>query len=133
MDNGEVIPGLNDGYTFLGAKIMEWMSGFIMAMLTAAIFQINITQWAPLLVIIAFFTTTSMAKLRRSFPDEERGIANLCASRLGFSPPGIPRPARIQPFWSGCPIKGYPELKEFNYLGLDEVFSIDEVDDTNYH
>lgn len=132
MDNGEVISGLNDGWTLGGAKLMEWVSGFMSMMIASSILKMNVTAWAPVLALGAFFVTMSLAKLRREFPDEEKGVANLCMSSLGFAPPGIPKPAKIQPYWSASPIRELKETCDFMYLGLDEVFFSKEENEEEF-
>lgn len=122
MDNGEVIPGLNDGWTFLGAKLMEWISGLIMALLVAQMFGLKPTHF-PIFAIVTLGTTFGMRNLRTYFPDEEKGIANMVAANLGFAPPMIPKPAAIQPVWSGAPLKTLAEKKEFVELGLAEALA----------
>lgn len=122
MDNGEVIPGLNDGWTFLGAKLMEWVSGLMMALMIAQMFGLTSTH-APIFAAAVFGTTFGLRNLRQQFPDEEKGIANMVAANLGFAPPKIPKPAGIQPIWSGAPIKTLSEKKEFVELGLAEALA----------
>lgn len=121
-DSGEVIPGLNEGWTLLGAKITEWMSGFLMAMMFHGVTYISIMQFLPVYVIIFFGVTFFLASVRRQFPDEERGVANLTLTRLGFQSPFIPPPASIQPYWSGAPIHEIPEDTDYMFLDLDQVF-----------
>ena len=83
----------------------------------------------PILVGIMIGTTSGLAGLRKAFPDEERGIRNLMMVSLGFAPPGIPKPAAIQPVWSGAPMRELSETKHFSQLGLEEVFRIEESQD----
>lgn len=123
MDNGEVIPGLNEDWTFAGAKIFEWLAGFMAAFLAANMVE-KPGQWMPLLVIIWIGTTLSLAMLRRQFPDEERGLRNMCMVFCGFDPPGIPAPSRLQPFWSGHPQRSLPDKSWYNQLGLEGVYEI---------
>lgn len=128
MDNGEVIPGLNDGWTFLGAKLMEWVSGLIMAMLVGQMFGLKPTDF-PFFAAAVIGTTFGMRNIRNKFPDEEKGIANMVATSLGFAPPKIPKPASIQPIWSGAPLKTLDEKKEFMELGLAQAIAYEEAED----
>ncbi len=125
MDNGQVIPGLNESWTMLGAKLMEWVSGFV-ALICAQelIFKESAGKAMPALMMIWFGTTLGLAALRKRFPDEERGLANMCMVSMGFCPPGIPAPADLQPIWSGCPLRELNEETEFRYLDLDQVFEV---------
>ena len=126
MDSGEVIPGLNEGWTLAGAKFMEWIAGLLSTLIVGSLFGLNPTTWMPLYIIVCLGTVYFLAGLRSQHPDEERGIANLVATKLGFAPPGIPRPARIQPIWSGAPIKELAETTDYSYLDLNEVFDLIE-------
>lgn len=134
MDNGEVIPGLNEDWTFAGAKMMEWMCGFMSLMIVSS-FLDKPAKWAPILCLIMVTMTLGMAALRRQFPDEERGLRNALMVSLGFHPPGLPVPALLQPYWSGAPQRQLDAEKEFMTLGLDKVFPgtvIDLEDDNPY-
>ena len=131
MDNGEVIPGLNDGWTFAGARLMEWASGFVMAVLVQEIFLSNPARTMPVFLGVLIMTTLGMAGLRNSFPDEDRGVRDYFMVLMGMSPPGIPSPANIQPVWSGNRLVKLDDKKEFVELGLLDVFphDIDEEDE----
>lgn len=122
MDSGEVIPGLDEGWTFAGARVMEWASGFVLAMMVQEIFLSSPARTMPLFLSILVGTTFTMAMLRKSFPDEERGVANFFMSQMGICPPGVPPPAEVQPVWSGAPMSALHENKEFSQLGLLDVF-----------
>ena len=122
MDNGEVIPGMDEGWTFAGARVMEWGSGFILAIMVQELCFSTPAKTMPLFLAILVGTTFGMAALRKVFPDEERGVANYFMVQLGICPPGIPAPAALQPLWSGLPMQGLGEKKEFLQLGLLEVF-----------
>ncbi|MCO6432479.1 MAG: hypothetical protein J5J00_16620 [Deltaproteobacteria bacterium] len=133
MDNGEEIPGLNEDWTFAGAKLFEWLAGFMMMLISAEVLVDNPGRSMPLLVGVMVITTTSLASLRRAFPDEERGVRNMVMVACGFPPPGIPKPASIQPLWSGAPLRNLDEKCHFNQLGLGEIFPspiIDEEEDS---
>lgn len=118
MDNGEVIPGLNEEWTLCGATIMEWAAGFVAFMIAGETLVTNISTSMPLLMGLWFATTVGLATLRRRFPDEQRGVANLAVVSLGFCPINIPPPACLQPIWSGAPVKKLDEECRFNQLGL---------------
>lgn len=127
MDDGSVIPGLNEEWTFAGAKLMEWMTGVTTAFLASCLIEKPATAM-PLLVIIMIGTTLAMSSLRRRFPDEERGVMNLVMSSLGFQPIGIPAPARLQPRWSGGRISSLPKECLFVTLDLDTVIDNPELE-----
>ncbi len=129
MDNGEVIPGLSDDWTFMGAKVMEWGSGFVMAMIAHETILGQSSRNMPIFLSILLGTTFLLAGLRKSFPDENRGVANITMVQLGLEPPGIPTPAALQPIWSGAPLKTMDEKKEFIELGLDRVFYEEEEEE----
>ena len=122
MDNGEVIPGLNEDWTLGGAKLAEWIAGFMMFIIASELFFDNIGRNMPQLLIIWVSTTFGLAALRRSFPDEERGIRNSSLTAIGVEPPGIPAPASLQPYWSGAPARELRPECEFSELGLSQVF-----------
>ena len=122
MDNGEEIPGLNEDWTFAGAKLFEWIAGFMMLLISAEVLVDNAGRSMPLLVVVMVVTTSGLASLRRAFPDEERGVRNLVMVSCGFPPPGIPKPAPLQPLWSGAPIHELPSESHFMALKLDELF-----------
>jgi hypothetical protein len=128
MDNGEVIPGLNEDWTFAGASLFEWLSGFVAMILASSAFA-KPAQYAPLLIGIMITTTLALAANRRRYPDEVRGLRNALMSTLGFDPPDIPTPASLQPYWSGAPLRVLPESTEFRQLGLDKVFRREEPKD----
>lgn len=122
MDNGEVIPGLNEDWTFAGAKMFEWMAGFMMLILASEFMFTKPAKQAPVLVCIMIGTTLGLALARRAFPDEERGMRNACMTFLGFSPPGIPSPAFLQPVWSGAPMRDLDEKTQYMVLELHKIF-----------
>lgn len=123
MDDGHVIPALNEDWSFAGAKLMEWMAGLTMAFLTSTAFQ-KPAVWMPFLVLVMIGTTLSLATLRKRFPDEERGVMHLLMTTCGFSPPGIPTPARLQPRWSGGRICTLNKNSMYMQLELDEIIQM---------
>lgn len=123
MDNGEVIIGLNEDWNLLGAKLSEWIAGFIMFFLSGDLI-FGWTYSMPLLLCIWIGTTLGLASGRKLFPDEERGLRNQFFIVCGFPPPGIPAPASIQPYWSGAPIRKRNEKSEYETLGLTKVFNV---------
>lgn len=129
MDNGEVIPSLNEPWTMGGAKVSEWTSGFVMLIVFQEIFLDSSSRNMPFLLAIWLITTFGMAALRRSFPDEERGLANMCLTAVGIDPPGIPTPSALQPLWSGCPVRALPEDCDYIFLELDKLFESEEDED----
>jgi len=120
MDDGHVIPCLNEDWSFAGAKLMEWMAGLTTAFLCSNMFE-KPAHYMPLLIIIMVGTTLCLASLRKKFPDEERGVMHLFMTVCGFAPPGIPAPARIQPHWSGRRLEALDQRTFFAQLGLDQV------------
>jgi hypothetical protein len=123
MDNGEVIPGLDEGWTFAGARPMEWGSGLVMGMSAQELlFTGSPAATMPYFLGILVGTTLLLRSLRKSFPDEEKGVANYCMAQLGIEPPSIPPPAQLQPLWSGTPLQTMSENKEFVELGLMNIF-----------
>ena len=128
MDNGEEIPGLNESWTFAGAKAGEWISGVVGMLMVSQLFQLNPARTMPLLLITLFGITMLMATLRRRFPDEERGVRNFLMDKLGFAPPGLPPPAGVQPYWSGAPTRKLQQKTWFIRLRLDEVFEEEQKD-----
>lgn len=127
MDNGEVIPGLNEDWTLGGAKLSEWIAGFMMFIIAGELLFDKVGRAMPQLMLIWICTTFGMAALRRNFPDEERGIRNSALTTVGIEPPGIPAPAALQPYWSGAPMREMEESAEFMALGLGEV--LEDLDD----
>lgn len=127
MDNGEEIPGLNEDWMFAGAKLFEWIAGFMALLITSELFVSNASRSMPLLVMVMVGTTFGLASVRRSFPDEERGVRNLVMITLGFEPPGIPKPAQIQPLWSGSPVRAMSQKSNFAQLGLEEIFPSEDL------
>lgn len=127
MDNGEVIPGLNEDWTLGGAKLGEWIAGFMMFIVCSElIFHHNVGRAMPQLMMIWIATTFGMAAMRKGFPDEERGVRNAVMTSVGIEPPDIPAPAALQPYWSGAPLRMIDPKSDFAQLGLDEVLSEDE-------
>ena len=122
MDSGDVIPGLNEDWTFGGCKAMEWMAGLMMALMLGTGLE-KPANYMPFLVLVWIGTTLGLAALRKRFPDEERGVRNLVMASCGFEPIGIPAPARLQPIWSGAPLRSLKENCLFQQLELDQVIN----------
>lgn len=121
MDDGYVIPGLNENWTFAGAKPMEWASGLMAALIFTELFVSNIGRSMPLIMMVLVTVPIVLATLRKAYPDEERGLRNHIMSVLGLEPPDIPSPSNLQPVWSGMRIKELEEKTEFRQLGLDVI------------
>jgi hypothetical protein len=96
------------------------MAGFMTSFLAANMVD-KPAQWMPILVMIWIGTTLGFALLRKKFPDEERGVRNIAMVTCGFEPPGIPAPSKLQPLWSGAPIKAVKDDCLYAQLGLDEL------------
>lgn len=127
MDDGQVIPRLNEDWTFFGAKPMEWASGLIFAMLFVELFlpKNNWGRYMPLIIIVLVGFPITLARLRQIYPDQERGLRNHVMSILGFTPVDIPPPAKLQPVWSGAPYQELEDVKKdckYLQLQLDKVF-----------
>ena len=120
-DDGEVLQGLEEDWTFLGAKMMEWACGLVV-FLMISLFADSAARAMPFMLLGWILTTVSLAGLRKSFPDEERGVRNCIATACGFPPPSIPMPATMQPVWSGSQLREVPKDSEFYALGLNEMF-----------
>ena len=120
-DNGEVLQGLNESWTFMGANAMEWGCG-LLVFLMISLFASSPARAMPFMVLGFVLTSTSLASLRKSFPDEQRGVRNALCTACGVQPPSIPAPASLQPLWSAAPIKDLPETCAFKMLNLDQVF-----------
>lgn len=134
MDNGEEIPGLNEEWNFLGANLLEWCSGMAAALIASnAVFGDAVATSMPYLLGIWVFTTTTLASMRKRYPDESRGVRNQFMTSCGFEPPGIPAPSALQSNWSGSPIRDLNDQCEFVQLGLLEIFpkndpNVDEIE-----
>lgn len=129
MDNGEEIPGLNESWTFGGAKAAEWMAGFVCMIIFNEFMGTHAARAMPLLLVVMVGSTFILAGIRSRFPDEERGVRNLVMVTLGFAPPGIPTPSALQPVWSGCPVRDLEETSMYKQLDLGELFE-NEAEDT---
>lgn len=117
-DNGEVLQGLNERWTFIGANVIEWACGLVVFMIIS-LFAETPGRAMPFMLVGWVLTTTSLASLRSSFPDEERGVRNALCAACGFPPVGIPAPASLQPVWSASPVRSLPETSNFVQLDLD--------------
>src|SRR5262245_36973675 len=100
MDDGYVIPGLNENWTFAGARPMEWACGLVGAIVFQELFISNLGRSMPIVLAVLVLIPICMAMVRSTYPDEERGVRNHLMSLMGLEPPGIPRPSMIQPVWS---------------------------------
>ena len=120
-DDGEVLPGLNETWTFLGANVMEWCVGLVVFLMIGGCARTP-SSAMPAMMTGWIVTTTTLAATRRSFPDEERGTRNAVLTACGFPPPGIPAPSSIQPVWSAAPVQELPETSKFIALGFDQLF-----------
>lgn len=127
MDDGHVIPTLNEDWTFASAKAMEWMAGVTAAFMLSTLFE-KPAHFMPLLILAGIGTTLFLAALRKKFPDEERGVMHLCMTTCGFAPPGIPTPARLQPRWSGGRLSGLKPTCMYMQLELNTVVNIPQED-----
>lgn len=127
FDDGEVLQGLDENWTFMGANAMEWACGLVVFLLIS-LFADSPARAMPFMLLGWILTTTTLAGLRRSFPDQERGVRNAVATACGFPPPGIPLPSALQPLWSGSPKKSVSPGSKYVQLGLDNMFPSFERD-----
>ncbi len=128
-DNGEVLQGLNETWTFMGANMMEWACGLVVFMMIS-LFAATPARAMPFMLGGWIFTTTTLATVRRAYPDEERGVRNALSTACGFPPPGIPAPSSIQPIWSQVPLRELPQTCKFVKAELDQLFPSFQRDQT---
>lgn len=121
MDNGEVLQGLDARWSFGGANAMEWLCGMVVFFFIS-FFASKPASAMPAMIAGWVFTTMSLAGLRRSFPDEERGVRNKFMTACGFPPIGIPLPAALQHTWSATPVREVPKFSNFKRLHFDQMF-----------
>ena len=127
MDSGEVLQGIDGEWEFMGARGIEWVMGFV-AFMFVQLFATSMATAMPFMLLAWVGTTVSVAGLRRTFPDEHRGIRNIALTSCGLPPPGIPAPAALQPVWSGAPVRQLKADSRFVRLGLDKMFPSFERD-----
>ena len=121
MDNGEVLQGIEEDWNFMGANVSEWIVGFV-AFLIIGQFGVSIARSLPFMLSGWVLATTTLAALRKTYPDEQRGLRNAVLTACGFNPPDIPAPAVLQPVWSGAPVKQVADDSKFKQIGLDKLF-----------
>ena len=121
FDDGEVLQGLDEDWTFMGANAMEWACGLVVFVLIS-LFADSPARAMPFMLLGWVLTTTTLAAMRRGFPDQERGVRNAVCVACGFPPPGIPAPSVLQPVWSGCPAREVRPGTKFVQLGLDKMY-----------
>ena len=132
MDDGQVIPALNENWTFAGATPMEWASGLAAAIIFSELFISNLGRSMPLVLMVLISVPILLSTLRKTYPDEERGLRNHLMSVLGLEPPGIPKPSMLQPLWSGSPVAQIKENSDYKRLGLDGIFPRGEDNELDY-
>ena len=120
FDSGEVLQGMDDPWTMLGATLMEWACGMIVFMLIS-LFATTPGRAMPFMLIGWIITTLSLASLRKMFPDQERGVGNAIMVSCGFPPLNIPLPSALQPYWSSAPLREVPQKWKMVKLGLNEI------------
>ena len=126
-DGGEVLQGLEEEWTFMGANLMEWASGMMVFLIIGSVSSSTVRAM-PFMIVGFISTAMTLASLRKIYPDEHRGVRNMLTSSLGFPPMDIPLPASLQPVWSSSPIRELPEKCAFVKLGLEEVFASPPTD-----
>ena len=127
FDSGEVLQGLSEEWSFLGANMMEWAAGLVV-FITISLFANSPARAMPFMLAGWVTTTVSLATIRHMYPDQERGVRNALLTYCGFPPPGIPAPAKIQPIWSGAPVREVPQQSKFVKAKLDQMFPSFERD-----
>lgn len=121
FDDGEVLPGLNEPWTFIGANAMEWGVGIVVFVMIGS-FARTPASAMPFMLGGWVLTTTTLASIRNLFPDQERGVRNAVMTACGFPPPGIPMPSSLQPVWSPSPMRALSAKSRFVRLGFEEQF-----------
>lgn len=126
FDNGEVLPGLEKSWTFMGANLMEWASG-LMVFLIISIFGESPVRVMPFMLLGAVVTAYGLASLRMMYPDQERGVRNAFMTTMGVVPPNLPAPSSLQPVWSGGRVVDLPDNSKFMELGLADIYGLGET------
>ena len=104
----------------MGANAMEWACGLVVFLLIS-LFADSPARAMPFMLLGWVLTTVTLAGLRKSFPDEERGVRNAVSTACGFPPPGIPLPSTLQPIWSGAQLREVSKSSKFYQLGLNKM------------
>lgn len=120
-DNGEVLQGLEEEWTFMGANAIEWACGLVVFLLIGSMGS-NPARAMPFMIMGWFATSTTLSSLRKVYPDEHRGVRNMVSTSIGIDPLDIPPPAKLQPLWSGNPIRELPEKCAFVREGFNDLF-----------
>ncbi|HMO19049.1 MAG TPA: hypothetical protein PKA63_13160 [Oligoflexia bacterium] len=120
-DDGEVLQGLDENWSFMGANAMEWGSALAVFMLIS-LFADSVARAMPFMLLGGIMTAVTLASMRKSFPDQERGVRNAVCTFFHFPPPGIPAPSKLQPIWSSSPLREIPKGSKFEQLGLGQMF-----------
>ncbi len=121
FDSGEVLQGLDEDWSFMGGNAMEWACGLVVFLLIS-LFADSPARAMPFMLLGWILTTTTLASLRKSFPDQQRGVKNAVCTACGFPPPGIPAPSSLMPFWSGAHSREIDPKSRFVELDLDQMF-----------
>jgi hypothetical protein len=122
FDDGEVLQGLDENWSFMGANAMEWGCALAVFMLIS-LFADSVARAMPFMLLGGIITAVTLASMRKSFPDQERGVRNAVSTFFGFPPPGIPAPSKLQPLWSSAPLREIPKNSRFIQLGLNHMFT----------
>lgn len=121
FDNGEVIQGLDETWTFMGGTLAEWMAGLCVFFIIS-LFAPTPGRAMPFMLTGWVTTVIALASVRHLYPDQERGVRNAVMTSCGFAPPGIPTPAKLQPMWSSCPLVELSPNTKFVQLELAKLF-----------
>lgn len=130
MDNGEVLVDIDKGWEFAGCNAIEWICG-LAAFILIGLLGSNPAKVMPFMLMGWILTTTGFSAMRRTFPDEHRGVRNAIMTYIGVCPFGIPAPSKVQPLWSACPLRSLDANSKFIKLGLDQLFPSFERDQTD--
>ncbi|MCS6961305.1 MAG: hypothetical protein NZT61_02225 [Deltaproteobacteria bacterium] len=102
---GPEIPTLNEGWSFFGAKLDEWLAGAGFGFFYIVVVQTFIRPPkgidGVIILILTVGLTYTLRLLREKYPDEKRGLVNKACDIIGLPPPLIPKPASFCKFWSG--------------------------------
>ncbi|MCS6893074.1 MAG: hypothetical protein NZO16_00660 [Deltaproteobacteria bacterium] len=120
---GPEVPTLNEGWSFLGARLDEWLSGASLGLLYIIVIQSFFRSpqgedGVVILVLVVGFTYL-LRILRERFPDEKRGLMNKVCDLCGIVPPLLPPPASFRVYWSAVRVNDISKT-EFAKLGFNK-------------
>ena len=71
FDDGEVLQGLDEPWTFFGANGMEWAVGLVVFLLIGSFARTPVSAM-PIMLVVWETTTSTLASTRKIYPDEQR-------------------------------------------------------------